>query len=477
VPYSYYGICEKCGEMQPWGSPCPKCGGRVRPQEVNHPVTTMFQKSSIWKTQVQSQIATQPLQSSQNILNYRGKCIRAIMALKAGRAPKEGIRYLSVGLDETIQKLQSAFERVKSGEPEILWLIGDYGEGKSHLLRLVTALAEEHRFAWAFVVHDKDQNVGLHKPAWLFKRLLFELRWTNSMGLDEFIKQEEERISGLYRKLRPKYPNSWQERAEYQYDRGMRSDLPKRLCELSEGIRRKGYQGIAICIDEVENCCQLHWNQHLPAYETLIRLYEHLEGSVLLCLALTASGLESLKACWRSYNGREAESFLEEVSQDNITMPRWQENYALPLAERIYRLHAVAFDWQPTVTPQEVAERAAVQAKQTPSGKWRTFVQAVVNALEREHQKAVTYQPIATKPSEPVSVVPKTLPTQAVSVSSPKPSSSKIQPGDRVEIVRTHFRGFRGIVERVRDNELEIVLDGRTPIRIKLPLDAVKKLR
>jgi len=84
---------------------------------------------------------------------------------------------------------------------------------------------------------------------------------------------------------------------------------------------------------------------------------------------------------------------------------------------------------------------------------------------------------LTNKPFEPVSVVPKTLPPQAVSVSSPKPSSSKIQPGDRVEIMRTNFRGFRGIVEQVRNDEVEIVLDGRTPMRIKLPLDAVKKLR
>jgi hypothetical protein len=32
-------------------------------------------------------------------------------------------------------------------------------------------------------------------------------------------------------------------------------------------------------------------------------------------------------------------------------------------------------------------------------------------------------------------------------------------------------------VEAVKDDEVEIVLDGRTPMRIKLPLDAIKKLR
>jgi transcription antitermination factor NusG len=120
---------------------------------------------------------------------------------------------------------------------------------------------------------------------------------------------------------------------------------------------------------------------------------------------------------------------------------------------------------------------ASEQARATQSGRWRIFVQAVVNALERAHQKAIVPQPVATKPPETVTAVPKTLPTLPVLVSSPKPSLPKIQPGDRVEIVRTQFRGFRGIVEAVKDDEVEIVLDGRTPMRIKLPLDAIKKLR
>jgi transcription antitermination factor NusG len=120
---------------------------------------------------------------------------------------------------------------------------------------------------------------------------------------------------------------------------------------------------------------------------------------------------------------------------------------------------------------------ASEQARATQSGRWRIFVQAVVNALERAHQKAIVPQPVATKPPETVPAIPKTLPTLPVLLSSPKPSLPKIQPGDRVEIVRTHFRGFRGIVEAVKDDEVEIVLDGRTPMRIKLPLDAIKKLR
>jgi len=396
------------------------------------------------------------LEPEEAILQDHSACLRTLWALKAGRAPREGVRYLSVGLDGTIQKLQQVFRQAVQGRAQILWLIGDYGEGKSHLLRLVTALAEEHRFAWAYVVHDKDRDIGLHKPARLFQRILWSLQWEQpSLNLLRFHREMT---------------------SPPLYDRWWRYELPKKLTELTEWLKAQGWQGLVICLDEVENCCQFHWNQHYPAWETLNHLHHHLNSPVLLCLAITNSGLERLEVLWRYYASNEAEVFLSSVRDNGVTMPDWTEKFALPLAGRIYQLHSVAFGWKPTISVEKVAMEASEQAKATQSGRWRTFVQAVVNALEREHQKVVAYQPVATKPPEPVFAIPKTLSTPSVPV-PPKSSLPKIQPGDRVEIVRTHFRGFRGIVERVRDNELEIFLDGRTPMRIKLPLDAVKKLR
>jgi Transcription antiterminator len=393
------------------------------------------------------------------VLQDRSACLRTLWALKAGRAPREGVRYLSVGLDGTIQKLQQAFEQALQGKAQILWLIGNYGEGKSHLLRLVTALSEEHHFAWAYVVHDKNQNIGLHKPAWLFRRILWSLQWEHP----------------FLNLLRYRYEMT----TPPSYDRRWRYELSEKLAELSDWLKGQGWQGLVVCLDEVENCCQFHWNQHYPAWETLSHLNRCLNGPVLLCLAITNVGLDSLKNLWSWYarDARdEVETLLNNASANGVTMPNWTEEFALPLAERICRLHKVAFGWEPTISVEDLAKEASEQVKAAQSAHWRTFVQAVVNALEREHQKIVTSQPVATKPPEPVSVVPQTLPTLPVSV-PPKPSLPKIQPGDRVEIVRTHFRGFRGIVDRVRNDKVEIVLDGRTPMRIKLPLDAVKKLR
>jgi hypothetical protein len=395
----------------------------------------------------------------QDILNDRSACIRIITALKSGRAPREGVRYLSVGLDGTIQRLQWAFERASHGEAQILWAIGDYGEGKSHLLRLITSLAEEHRFAWAYVVHDKDQYIGLHKPAWLFRQILWSLQWEHpSLSLWRYHKEMT---------------------SPPLYDRWWRYELPNKLAELTDWLKGQGWQGLVVCLDEVENCCQLHWKQHRPAWETLSQLCRQLNGSVLLCVSLTSGGLETLKVLWRWHVSEEAEILLSNADSNSITMPRWSTSYALPLAEQIWRIHAAAFEWRPTVSAEEIAMKASEQAEAAQSGRWRTFVQTAVSILEREHQKKYQQVGIAsqvvTQPPKPSITAP--MPSMLVSLSPPKSPLPNIQPGDRVEIVRTAFRGFRGIVEWVKGGMAEIVLDERTQMRVRLPLDALKKLR
>lgn len=51
------------------------------------------------------------LEPEEAILQDHSACLRTLWALKAGRAPREGVRYLSVGLDGTIQKLQQVFRQ------------------------------------------------------------------------------------------------------------------------------------------------------------------------------------------------------------------------------------------------------------------------------------------------------------------------------------------------------------------------------
>jgi len=386
------------------------------------------------------------------ILNDRKACIRIIQALKAGRAPREGVRFLSVGIEEIIEQLQQAFAQASQNKPRIFGLIRDYGEGKSHILRLVAALAEGHGFAWAYVVHDKDQLIGLHKPAWLFRRILWELQW----GYPSL---------NLWYNIMTNPP---------YYDRGWRYKLPEALKDLTERLHWQGYLGLVVCLDELENCRQLHWNQHGPAYETLSRLIHPSNCPLILCFGLTESGLELLEWLWRYYVGNEATELFNSIRSESLKMPSLTNEHALELAKRIFQLHASAFDWQPTVEVQKIAQHALEVAKRNSSGQWRTFVQSVVTQLEVAYQKVHLYRPSIFPPSPPKPAVQIKLPP---SVQPPTPKLPALQVGDKVEITKGPLRGWHGIVERVKDLKAEIVLDGPNAIRVWQPLDALKKLR
>ncbi len=296
--------------------------------------------------------------SSEGVLSDHAACFRVLQALKAGRAPREGIRFLSVGLDGIIKQALRVFERAQCFEWQNLWLIGDPGDGKSHLLRIITELARDNRFIWAYVVHDKDQLIGLHKPAHLLRRILWEIQWNHpSVRLERF---------SYWMNFQP----------SYREDQSMRKDLPIELQILTNALRYQDYKGLVVCLDELENCRLLHWSQVDPACETLMTLCKcEVKCPIIFCLGATPWGWEYLKnVC----------DFPQCTLQ--ITIPKLNDQIARQLADRIWQLHAAAFQWQPAISVEQVFEQAWQKANSTPSGRWRVFVQEAITVLEIAHQ-------------------------------------------------------------------------------------------
>jgi hypothetical protein len=103
-------------------------------------------------------------------------CTRIIQDLRTGRPPRQGLLYLTVGLDRTIEELSGMFEAARGGSARFLWVTGDPGEGKSHLLGLLEELARRNRFVWAGLVHDPTRQLGLHKPGRLLREVVLRLQ-------------------------------------------------------------------------------------------------------------------------------------------------------------------------------------------------------------------------------------------------------------------------------------------------------------
>lgn len=395
----------------------------------------------------------------EEILQSPNACVRTIFALKAGRAPKEGIEFLSVGADDTIACIESALRKASRSASKPLWLIGNYGDGKSHTLRLLATIAERERFGWVYITHDARENVGLHKPAWMLRRILRGIKWSY-----------------------PQLDLGWHEwrlnyRPSYHDDYPLRTSLPSRLSELAALFRKQKYRGIVLFIDEVEDCCNFWWNQHRPAYETLSSLVRNSERYCLICFGMTPSGLGWLQRLWSTYVNTQASKLLQDAAKNTIPLPQFDDRYLLDLAERISRVHAVAFDWTPNVRPAQIVEKIKEQYPNL--AHWRTAVQSIVTELEIAHQSIYRYvsQPVYGLSTLSTGSLPEASVPLRKPASVPTPKSVRI--GDLVEITTGILRGWKGTVRNLNGNivEVEITLRGGMRMVQRVLSDGVKRVR
>lgn len=69
-----------------------------------------------------------------------------IRALEAGVVPNKGIRYLLVGRSKEVEEVIKILESVKNGDSDLRFWVGDFGSGKSFMLRTIENLAIQQNF-------------------------------------------------------------------------------------------------------------------------------------------------------------------------------------------------------------------------------------------------------------------------------------------------------------------------------------------
>ena len=76
------------------------------------------------------------------------KTYRNIMnSLGGGTVPKEGLGYITVGRAQEIDSLLRDTEVIQDGGATFRFVVGDYGSGKTFLLRLMKKNAEKEGFS------------------------------------------------------------------------------------------------------------------------------------------------------------------------------------------------------------------------------------------------------------------------------------------------------------------------------------------
>lgn len=70
-----------------------------------------------------------------------------IKALEGGIVPKKGIHHLLVGRNEEVQEIISILDSIIQGGSDIRFWVGDFGSGKSFMLRTIESIAVQKKFA------------------------------------------------------------------------------------------------------------------------------------------------------------------------------------------------------------------------------------------------------------------------------------------------------------------------------------------
>ncbi len=69
-----------------------------------------------------------------------------IKALEAGIVPQKGIQHLLVGRNNEVQEIIFILDSIKEGESDIRFWVGDFGSGKSFMLRTIESVAIQKNF-------------------------------------------------------------------------------------------------------------------------------------------------------------------------------------------------------------------------------------------------------------------------------------------------------------------------------------------
>lgn len=111
---------------------------------------------------------------------------RAVLALKLGQVPENGVLELSSGTDGERDKLAAAIDSVCRKTPASILVKGAWGTGKTHLLTMLRALAARRRLATASVILDLE-GVTLSDPMGLMADILDSLRFPGEAVADSIM--------------------------------------------------------------------------------------------------------------------------------------------------------------------------------------------------------------------------------------------------------------------------------------------------
>jgi hypothetical protein len=345
---------------------------------------------------------------------------RIISRLIDGVAPDEGLDALTAGRERWLRALDEDLESAREGDRRIRIFNGDYGDGKTHLMKLFRARALNANFAVSYVV--LSTNTPLNRWDLLYRGLVTQIyakSRPDRAGLaavldpddpdpairDEYMTRAEnvrsvsaldpDFAAAIYRFTTKQAVHAvdptqdlltlrnWLEgkaiaasvlrsfgiTGPINKDRG-----PRMVASIVACLRHFGFAGVVFLIDEVESTLDQTKTIRSEAYENL-RLLIDRDTIPTHCVVVTSTtpqmftneekGFQSYPALWRrvrDFSGSTSVNYRATVV--DLPRTRLKTSDYVEIGKRIRRIHGIARTWDPTtrVSDNFIEEAAGLAA-------------------------------------------------------------------------------------------------------------------
>lgn len=110
-----------------------------------------------------------------------------IHALKSGSVPQQGTTEICVGRDPEIKEFERLFDKIENDKAAIKFIEGDYGRGKSFLLKIIEEKALQRNFVVSKITVTK--SVPFNKFEEVYKSIIQNLKCKTGTSLEHIIEK------------------------------------------------------------------------------------------------------------------------------------------------------------------------------------------------------------------------------------------------------------------------------------------------
>jgi len=371
----------------------------------------------------------------------RRDAIRIVQGIREGTPPPARlIHYLHVGRERWLEGMAWYLDAAKDHDlSAVRFVIGEYGSGKTHFLRMTAHMALERRFVVCEVTLSREVRLDRFETVW--RKMIENLatpeskgepegietilnRWCDQIAQSpEQLQQASEELGRMpldpdFRQALQGYLRAWFEDSDRDsYLQWFKGDpiKPKRvrvridrtsaramLRSLIQFFKHLGYSGMVLFLDELELIMEQKQKVRDANYDVLRQFIDdadNLSNFLLLCSATPRmrdddqKGFPSFPALWQRLGG-----MLGGVRGDyrsitvNLDEEPLSDDDLLELAKRLRAIHSIAYPWDTEQTAPIVPNEFLCQLVQVTKQQAielplpRLVVQTTVSLLEAKQQ-------------------------------------------------------------------------------------------